>query len=130
MGTTLPNFPTLAATLKGYTLENNVLTLNCSYTANWNFPLNTLEVQGSMGSENFDIINVTYTGFDIVINSAAYNNAVSNNGGTMMVTTTGWGQWQNILSSIILNETIVTSSGNIKLNAIRGNDITITTTTA
>ena len=88
----LPNTPQLNAKVENYTLRNNVLILHCSYTANWNFPLSNLEVQGSIGSEDFTIANVTYTTFDIVIDSSEYSNAQTNTGGTLMVTTTVWGQ--------------------------------------
>lgn len=124
----LPNAPQLSAKLNNYTLENNVLTLHCSYNANWNFPLSNLEVQGNIGSENFTLANVTYTTFDIVINSQAYSNAQTNNGGTLMVSTSVWGQWQEITSTISINANVTTPNGTININAANGSDVNIKTT--
>lgn len=124
----LPTSPQLNAQVENYTLTNNVLTLHCSYTANWNFPLSNLEVQGSVGSEDFTIANVTYTTFDIVIDSSEYSNAQTNTGGTLMVTTTVWGEWQEITSTIVINANVTSSSGTINISASNGTELTIKTT--
>lgn len=117
LSSVLPSSPVLNGYVVDYKFANNTLTLNCTYTANWNFPINTLEVQGSMGSLDFQIDNITYTTFDVIFNSESYAAALENIGGNLMFTSSNWGSWQTLIPKIPFYKIIITPKGNISINS-------------